>query len=196
MTLFQYISNNVFFTTRAFAAEMDVGVDSASRTLKKLAHDGGIACVTRGVWSNVHHQSFSPYGAVPYLLKNEHGYVSFLSALHLGGVISQIPRSIQVATTGRGRKLKTPIGEFEFFQLKPEAMRDGVRVHPGKLPWNIATPEKAWLDAVYLSTRKGRRFSRLPEIDLDVIDERAMRSLIRELPQSIQKLVLPRLPKT
>ena len=47
------------------------------------------------------HPYFHPLSCVPYLLGKEQGYVSFLTALHLHCVISQIPKTIQIATTGR-----------------------------------------------------------------------------------------------
>lgn len=61
---------------------------------------GALTRLTRGVWANTSHPDFHPLVCVPKLLGREQGYVSFLTALHLRGVISQIPRTIQVATTG------------------------------------------------------------------------------------------------
>lgn len=69
---------------------------------------------------------FYLYGCVPYLLGRELGYVSFLSALQLHGILSQIPKAIHVATTGAPRTLVTRRGRFELFQLHPRMMNDGV----------------------------------------------------------------------
>jgi hypothetical protein len=92
--------------------------------------------------------------------------VSFLSALQLHGMISQIPKSIFVATTGPQRGLVTKRGRFEFFQIHPRMMKDGVEWRDAPLPFRLASPEKALLDTLYLSTRKGRRFRALPEIEM------------------------------
>jgi hypothetical protein len=76
---------------------------------------------------------------VPVLLGSEQGYVSFLSALHLRGAVAQIPRSVQVATTGHTRSLRTPVGTFEFFQLKPGMLLDGIVWSDSPKPYRIAT---------------------------------------------------------
>ena len=48
-----------------------------------------------------------------------HKEVGYMSALHYYGILSQIPKSVQIATAGHSRKLDTQIGQFEFFQIKP-----------------------------------------------------------------------------
>jgi hypothetical protein len=126
---------------------------------------------------------------VPFLLKGEQGYISFLSALHIHGAISQIPQVVQIATTGHGRKLSTPLGHFEFFQVQPKLMREGTLAHQGRVGYTLATAEKALIDAIYLSTRRGRRFSRFPELNLHAINRKKLRALLQNLPESVARLV-------
>lgn len=154
------------FTTRDLALRSGASVSSTSRQLGRIAEDGALVRVTRGVWANPRSPAFHPHLCVAKLLGNEQGYVSFLTALHLHGVVSQIPTRIQVATTGHARRLVTPVGTFEMFQLAPELMREGVVWTETRVPYRIATSEKALLDTLYISTRKGRRFASLPELDL------------------------------
>lgn len=154
------------FTTRAYAAAAGVSVASASKRLSTLARRGQVEVLTRGIWIIPDHPHFSIYGCVPLLLGHELGYVSFLSALHLHGMISQIPKAVHIATTGPPRVLVTKRGRFEFFQLHPRMMGEGVDWSDTPLPFRLASPEKALLDTFYLSTRKGRRFKVLPEIEL------------------------------
>jgi predicted transcriptional regulator of viral defense system len=69
--------------------------------------------IKRGLWAVTRHPDFSPFALVPYLFAHgQKGYVSLLTALNLHGMIEQIPRSIQIATTQRPR-LKTPVATFE-----------------------------------------------------------------------------------
>ncbi len=192
MNRVEFLSKHVFFTSRQYALATDIAIETASRQLHALSQEGAIQQVTRGIWCQTHHPFYSPHGAVPYLLDQEQGYVSFLTALHRHGVISQIPRSIQIATTGRGRRLSSPIGEFELFQMQPSLMREGIEVHSGKLFYTIASPEKALFDTLYLSTRKGRRFLRLPELELDSIDKKKFKLLLSRAHTSIQRLVTPK----
>ena len=160
------LSKLAVFTTRAFAAAASISLASASKRLATLARHGHVERLTRGVWIVPEHPHFSLYGCVPALLGNEIGYVSFLSALALHGMISQIPKAIQVATTGAPRTLVTRFGRFELFQMHPRMMNEGVEWSDAPSPFRLASPEKALLDTFYLSTRRGRRFKVLPEIEL------------------------------
>ena len=102
----------VVFTTRDYAAASGASMSSASRRLDRLSKRDALTRVTKGVWANTAHPHFHPLACIPYLLGKEQGYVSFLTALHLHGMLSQIPRTYQVATTGRPRLLDSPVGRF------------------------------------------------------------------------------------
>lgn len=158
----------VVFTTRDYARAAGVSVAAASRQLTRLRRrNRSLLRLTRGVWANSGHPYFSVHACVPALLGAEHGYVSFLTALHLHGALSQIPARTQIATTGHARQLPTPVGVFEFFQLKPELISAGVVWSDTQRPYRIASVEKALFDTFYLATRKKRRFARLPELELE-----------------------------
>jgi predicted transcriptional regulator of viral defense system len=184
------IKDFVIFTTREFANQGGLSISAAAKRLSRLLENDLLVRVTKGVWANTRHPYFHPLSCVPYLLGKEQGYVSFLTALHLHAVVSQIPSAIQVATTGRGRVLVSPVGRFEFFQIKPELMTQGADWSDTTLPYLIATPEKALIDTLYLSTRKNRRFSRLPELDLGSpgFRQRDFERLMKQLPISSRVL--------
>ena len=179
-------SEFVIFTTRDFASYSSVSMPAASKRLLRLADKKLLTRVTKGLWANTGHPHFHPLACVPYLLGNEQGYVSFLSALHLHGLISQIPKTLQIATTGHTRTLISPVGQYEFLQIKPELMKQGIKWSDTHLPYLIATAEKALIDALYISTRKRRRFSRLPEVDIrrSVFRKREFERLLKQLPVS------------
>jgi hypothetical protein len=193
---FLLTEDSVFFSTRDYAVFQNQLIQAASRSLKRLASKGIITRITKGLWGNPKHPNFNPLGAVPYLLGNEQGYISFLTALHRHGLISQIPTTIQIATTGHSRRVKTPIGTFELFQLKFEMMRSGVQWAEGKAPYRMASPEKALLDTLYLSTRKNRRFAALPEIETE-FDSKKLAVLVRTQipPGPIKKAIVSRIEK-
>ncbi len=178
----------VVFSTRDFALASGSSLSAASKRLDRFAAKQVLTKVTKGTWANTNHPHFHPMACVPYLLGKEQGYVSFLTALHLHAVIEQLPRTVQVATTGRGRRLTSPVGTFEFFRIKPELMLDGTEWSETHQPYRIATREKALLDVLYLSTRKNRRFAGLPEIDLagSGFKRREFERLFRELPYPIR----------
>ena len=184
----------VIFTTREYANFNGISMSAASRRLSRMAGKNLLTRVTKGIWANTRHPHFHPLACVPYLLGEEQGYVSFLTALHLHGLISQIPKTIQIATTGRGRTLESPVGRYEFFQIKPELMKQGAEWSETHLPYLVATAEKALIDTLYLSTRKNRRFARLPEVEITqtTFRKREFERLLKELPIPIRVLAAMR----
>lgn len=154
------------FTTGSVAEAAGVRPSNASRDLARLEEDGMVMRVRRGLWAIPNHPDFSPYAVVPRLFSGEEeGYVSLVSALNLHGMIDQIPRAVHVMTTTQRADLMTPVGHYDFHQIQPDLF-DGFGPYRGTGNFDIATPEKALFDTLYLSTRKGQRFSRLPEIEL------------------------------
>ncbi len=156
----------VIFSTYDYAVANGSSISAASKLLGRLSAKQQLTKVVRGVWANTSHPYFTPLACVPYLLANEAGYISFLTNLHRAGILSQIPKSIQVATTGHSRINDTAVGRFEFFKLNPKLFAEGIVWSDTKLPYQIATLEKALLDTFYISTRKSKRFNVLPELDL------------------------------
>lgn len=193
MTTHQFLMKTAIFRTRDFAAALGMGIDSASRSLRSLEKEKTIDKITRGIWANTQHPHYSPYGLTPYLLGQEQGYVSFLSALHRHGVISQIPQRIQIATTGHGRTFRSKAGVFDFIQIQPALMSDGIGWHPlGDSGYALASMEKALLDCLYISTRRGKRFQYFPELELDKFSKKEFIRLLETTStlQSIKKRIL------
>ena len=161
------------FTSREVVELTGSSLTVVSRHLGSLARRGVITRVTRGVWAQPRHSDFSPYAAVPFILKatrrkqsrEAHGYISLLSALSLRGVISQIPRAISIVTIKRLPTLRTPVGTYEFHQLEPTLV-GGFEPFGQARNFDVATAEKALFDTLYFSARKGRRFSHLPELEM------------------------------
>ncbi len=180
----------VVFTTHDFAIYANLSLSAASKQLSRLVQKRLLTKITKGLWVNANHPYFNPLSCVPYLLNKEQGYVSFLTALHFHGLLSQIPKTIQIATTGHARSLGSPVAQYEFLQLKPELMQFGVVWSETQLPYLLATPEKALCDTLYVATRKNRRFLRLPELTLtpDVFSKQKFKQLFKQLPLSTRIL--------
>ena len=180
----------IIFTTRDYANHQKLSISAASKKLSRLRNNNLLTHVTKGVWANTSHPYFHPASCVPYLLNNESGYVSFLTALHFHGLLSQIPKTIQVATTGHSRTLDSAVAYYEFIQIKPELMQKHLTWSETQLPYLLATAEKALLDVLYISTRKNRRFIRLPELTItsDLFNKRTFSKLFKQLPLSTRIL--------
>lgn len=154
------------FTTAEVAEAAEVRLSNASRDLARLEEREMVTRVRRGLWAMTDHPDFSPYAVVPFLFDDPgEAYVSLLSALELHGMIDQIVRVVQVITPRRRSTLETPVGTYEFHLIQPE-LSGGHEPYGVLGAFEIAVPEKALFDALYLSVHRGRRFARLPELEL------------------------------
>lgn len=177
------------FTTREVAAVRGASVAATSQSLKRLQADGRVVRVARGVWCDPEDPSFTPFALVHFLSGAHLAYVSFASALHLHGIIEQIPQVIYAATTGHTSRKDTPVGTYSFHRIDA-AFFAGFRWYRGGTDFVIAEPEKALIDSLYVASRKGRGFGRFPELDLEGIDRTRAEHWIASIPyQRIRRFV-------
>lgn len=153
------------FTTRQIAALRGSSLSAASQALARVEQRGLVKKVTRGVWCNPDDPRFSLYSLVPFLAGSHRAYVSLISALHLQGLIEQIPETIFAVTTGHSRMRATSVGTYSYHRIHPHFFA-GFEWYGKRQDFLVATPEKALVDSLYLSSRKGKRFRFFPEINL------------------------------
>lgn len=156
--------NRGIFTTHELCASSGKSRSSVTQALNFLRKEGVIFKIYRGLWAEAGSQRLSPYAVSQFLLPHHRAYVSFISALHLHGLIEQIPQVITLATTGHTKTIRTKIGTYCFHQIHP-LFFDGFDWYKGTGSFLIAEPEKALVDSLYLSTRKKRQFGHFPELD-------------------------------
>jgi hypothetical protein len=107
-------------------------------------------------------------------------------------MIEQIPDVVYAVSLGRTRRISTPIAVISLHQMAPEfffgfegAPRDG---------GNIATPEKALLDFLYLRQSRSRRFRAIPELELPrTFSERRARSMLARIRSTSRRALVARL---
>lgn len=162
-------ARSVIITTSEVARTTHTTQSLASRALSRLAKKHLLTRVVRGLWADTGNSRFSPYAVVPYLVGGRapagECYVSFVSALSLHGMISQIPGAIHVAVARQRRPLATPVAQYQFHQID-RALMGGFGDGDRHGRFQLATPAKALFDTLYAASRRGRSFSRLPEVDL------------------------------
>jgi predicted transcriptional regulator of viral defense system len=154
----------VVFTTRQIAALRGSSLSAASQGLSRMEERGLVKKVTRGIWCVPDDPRFTAFALVPLLAGGHRAYVSLISALHLYGLIKQIPEIIYAVTTGHTRVRKTPVGTYSYHRIRPRFFA-GFDWYRNRQDFLIATPEKALVDSLYLSSRKGKRFKFFPELD-------------------------------
>jgi len=171
--------NRIIFTTKEIAAIRGASVSTTTQSLARLEKQGILRKILKGLWGVPSDKRFSPLLVIPYLAPHHRSYLSFICALHLHGVISQIPQVITVATTAHSKRVKSSIGTFVIHQIAPEFF-DGFE-------WNateeylVATAEKALADCLYLASRKGRQYAHFPELDLGHISLRKATAWLRRM---------------
>ncbi|MBU4484283.1 hypothetical protein KKA47_02550 [bacterium] len=156
--------NRLVFTTQEIAALTASSTSSTNQKLNRLEQKGLIGKIKRGLWGRVHDRMFNQFMVIPFLETHHQSYLSFTSAMHQYGIISQIPQAITIASTAHSKKITTSVGTFYIHQIAPDFF-DGFDWSKNHT-YLIATPEKALIDCFYLSSRRGNQFSHFPEIDL------------------------------
>lgn len=150
------------FTTAEAGVALGATVGAASKTLQRLRDADLVRSIRRGLWTL--DAELSPLVVPEYLTAPAASYVSLQTALHLHGMIEQIPSVVYAVTLARTQRVETDLGTFSLHRIGPSFF-GGFDVAP-RTGAKIATPEKALLDVFYLSAGRSRLFSSLPELDL------------------------------
>ena len=151
------------FTTRELSMLSGRSLSTVTQTLTALEKKGIIFKIYRGIWAERGHEQLSPYAAIPLLLPRQRAYVSFISALHLHGIIEQIPQVITLASLVHTKTIRTTIGIFSIHRIHP-SFCDGFNWYRKEGAFLIAEPEKALIDSLYISTRRKKQFGHFPEL--------------------------------
>jgi predicted transcriptional regulator of viral defense system len=147
-------------TADAAAALRQSGA-AAAKTLSRLARAGLITAIRHGAWWV--DGDVDPYRLPDYLTAPMDSYLSLQTALHIRGLIEQIPEVIYVASLARAQRISTNAGVFSVHHLAPEVF-GGYEVTDAGV--RLATAEKALFDFAYLSAGRSRLFTALPELEL------------------------------
>lgn len=151
------------FTTYELVTISGKSRPTVSQCLARLAKQDLLIKVYRGVWVEPGSKPISAFELIPCLFSRQRVYVSFTSALHLHGIIEQIPQTTTLASPSHTRILRTKAGVFSVHQITP-AFFDGFDWYRGEGSFLIAEPEKALIDCLYLSSRKKKQFGHFPEL--------------------------------
>jgi len=152
--------NRPVITTAEAAARWGISQVYASKLLARLAGDGLMTRLRRGVWTIT--TQINPYTLPPYLTAPYPSYISSWTALYHHGLIDQIPQQVYVVSLDRSKRIRTPAGVFVVRHISPRLF-EGFTARDGVL---MATPEKALFDAVYFAVTRGRRHAFFPEIEI------------------------------
>lgn len=203
-TLLKYIKqlNHPVFTTGDLSGISGKSLSTTTQRLNFLCRQGVVLKIYRGIWAEITDKPISPYSIIPYLLPLHRVYVSFTTALHLHGIIEQIPQVITLASTAHTKIIHTKTGVFSIHQISP-ALFDGFDWYNHTGEFLIAEPEKALFDCLYLSVYKKNQFGYFPELHftkkfsfnkvnkwIEHINDIRTKKLIKTKLQSIKKVLV------
>ena len=165
------------------------------KQLAAWAKKGWLVRVRRGVYIVPPSFGLRPH---PFLLANhlvQPSYVSLHTALDLYGMIPERVYTVTsvVPSPGRPQRWSTPVGDFEYRRVKREFFFGfhEVPVAPGVLV-QMATPEKALLDLVYLEAPADDVEGYLDSLRLALLDEQIQPDRLEDF---AQRMDLPRIRK-
>ena len=144
------------------AVALDLAIDAASHTLRRLAHEGLVSALRRGLWSI--DGPPDRLALAEYLTAPQPAYVSLQSAMYLRGMIEQIPEVVYLVSLGRSQTITTSVAVYRVHHVPPELF-GGFEYLPDR-GVKLAVPEKAIIDLLYLSGTRLRTFRSLPELEL------------------------------
>lgn len=150
------------FSARELSAAAGRSPSTVSQGLAFLAGQGLVVKVAHGVWA-VGGALPGPYAVIAHILPRQRAYVSFTSALHLHGIIEQIPQQVTLASVAHSREIRTAAGVFAVHHLAPSFF-SGFAWSRGAESFLLAEPEKALVDCLYVSAFRKRQFSHFPEL--------------------------------
>jgi len=151
------------FTTHELITISGKSSSTIIQSLNRLVKQGLLIKIYRGVWAEAGVKGISVFEITPYLFPRQRVYVSFISALHLHGVIEQIPHAVTLASTAHTCTIRTKVGTFSVHRIAP-AIFGGFDWYRGEGSFLVAEPEKALIDSIYLSSRKKKQFGHFPEL--------------------------------
>lgn len=180
------------FTTHELCALSGKSSSAVTQALNFLEREGIIFKIYRGIWAETKSGKLSPYIVIPFLFPRHRAYVSFISALHLHGIIEQIPQVVTVASQAHSGSIRTKIGTFDIHQINALFFK-GFGWYKERENFLIAEPEKALIDSLYISTRRKRQFSHFPELHFTgTFSFKKAKEWVKEIPEpkirvSVQK---------
>ena len=151
------------FTTYELSAISGKSLSTTTQSLNFLQKQGLIFRIYRGIWVDADNKKLSPYTVIPFLFPRQRAYVSFISALHLYGIIEQIPQIITIASMAHTKIIQTKVGTFSVHRIAPTFF-DGFNWYKESGTFLIAEPEKALIDSLYLSAHRKKQFGHFPEL--------------------------------
>jgi len=173
-----------FVTEAEFARLFKIeNQNTLNKTLQRLNKNGILIRVIKGKYV-LASADYGDFELANFLVQPS--YVSFESALSFYGVLPQFTYTLTSATIKRTKKIFFS-KEYEYTHLNRNLFWGYVK----NKDFLIATPEKAFLDTLYISSKGIRRVD-LDELDISSLDKKVLRDYLRKMDKPFLKRFLIR----
>jgi predicted transcriptional regulator of viral defense system len=163
----------IFFTVNDARKIFDV---ERENTLYKLLQRLEKSKIIRRIIKGRYHFSFKEFNdfSLANFLVNP-SYISLESALSFYGILPQFPYTITSITPLKSRKIIYQEKEYEFSHIE----RKHFFSFEKKNSFLMATPEKAFLDELYLMAKNLRKIH-FEDLDIKIIDKKKLKDITKE----------------
>ncbi len=180
ITILKRLDKN-YYTIADLKKITQLPLNSLYVTLTRLVRNNSLIRLTSGVY--IAPENYNKIETIANTMYQP-SYLSFESALSRYGVLSQIPFSISFATTKKSLRRKLADVSIEYRKIQLPLFFGYEK--QGAL--YIATPEKAFLDTLYLVSF-GKLIIDLKQLDLKEINLREIKKLVINYPERTQQFV-------
>lgn len=169
------------FSCRDIATALDVEMSSARVAAARLVKRGLIVRAKRDVYiitDKWRYMAKEAKFAIANLIQVP-SYISLMTALDYYGITTQVQRDFIESVAVRRTKEREVKGTVFMFTKIDKKLYFGFVKKEG---FFIASPEKAFMDALYLSSLKRYSFD-MTSIDLDKFDKKAVKKICAKFPK-------------
>jgi predicted transcriptional regulator of viral defense system len=174
----------------ALARKYNVGPIAVTQALARQEQRGLVEHIGKKIYFNWLASDASPRELVNVLRAK--AYVSLDTALREYGISTQSPRAVTCVTTERPRKFKGRTIQIVYRGISPQLYWGFAQKQTRYGSYQIAEPEKALLDFVYLALQDGIA-PPLDELEFERVSRSKLVDYARRFPSTVYKHLLPAL---
>jgi len=168
------------------ACRYNIGEITARNTLHRYETRGLVEHVSNKVYINRLNQHFSPRDLVNVL--RPESYVSLESALVDQGITTQSPAILTCVTTGYPKTFRTPSLTISYRKISKDLYWGFEQKQTRYRTYQIALPEKALLDLIYLNRQEGLP-TPLDELNIQFLNHHKLKEFAEGFPRTVKEIV-------
>ncbi|MBU1070849.1 hypothetical protein KKG65_00365 [Patescibacteria group bacterium] len=179
------IETPIFYSYQVERLFFNEGKTMVNTQLSRLTKRGELVRLKRGVYKFADRE-LDDFVLAGWLYKPS--YVSLESALQVAGIIPDVVGQITSVTTVTSKEIKTSVGMFLYSKLAKNLYFGYRKIKDEKsgLFYNMAEPEKALLDWIYIRGIRGLESTR---VNRDDLNKKKLKDYSKIYPEWVRKVL-------